>query len=333
MKHIYQSEIKGQKNSYLTSDINYQILDKRFMGDGESNKCNFKNSTLNDDLYFFSFCASLIGNLKNLNNMTFLMLFDNSRCVYLDLWIYDRLNNGDIKYSKDSPEYQLIKEKVQELIKHYSTIKTCEFNFDTMNNIQFQKTKMLCDYPLIHNQIQFYLKKHIEKYTPEDDKYIKDILQLYNEVKAECETRDQKYCNMLNNIEKKYSFDLLKQLEEIKLDNPKTHSNLEGRELRPQAMPGEDKSMGDAATTDTIQGPRVWKAMLTVYVFVGISMIFFLIYKFSPYIPWLRDSPLIIKFIRIIKNKARKLKLMKEEHKTENTRFLMHEYLIGYDSM
>ncbi|CAI7722533.1 Plasmodium vivax Vir protein, putative [Plasmodium vivax] len=246
----------------LRSKKRYDNLDYQFIGSVDNSECNELDKELKNDSFYF-FCMSIKGNLKNYDNLNFNDFFDNYKCKYLNMWIYDRL-------SSIYPNVTGIKAArvIQFIIKLWDDFKLkdkCDKSFfdyisNSDNNDNYINMKKLYDYALNYDLLHFDIEKANHRCTPKEEVYIRRSIELYNKVKKDCEVdaTDKFYCAVLRDITQYISEDKLLGLECKNIENFPP----------PAAIGGEKASSGmDLATARTpeinIDSPRGSETDLT----------------------------------------------------------------------
>ncbi|SBS94660.1 PIR Superfamily Protein [Plasmodium ovale curtisi] len=276
----------------------YNTLDDYFIGHGKYTECSQFDSISVKDMNAYKLCMSFLGNLENYHKLNFSMKNNEHKCHYLNLWAYDRLSKIKIIDKTTMISF---------LLTHwgeYKYKKECsgaDFLYYYADNTNYIKTKRIYDYALNYEQFELLYKENNNiACTKKHDEYIKKIHSLIEEVITECEGKQslKHYCVAWGNIQKIYSKNDLLNLEcksvekeedhpEEDFEGPKTWQDEEQSGL-PHGLHREGPQ-GEIAE-ETISGlslPEVGsssgshQAAATAVPILGISSIFFLLYKFT----------------------------------------------------
>ncbi|SBT00360.1 PIR Superfamily Protein, partial [Plasmodium ovale curtisi] len=275
----------------------YNTLDDYFIGHGNYTECSQFDSTSVKDMDAYKLCMGFLGNLENYDKLNFSTKHNVHKCHYLNLWAYDRLSKIQGKKNKTT--------MMSSLLKHWGKYKYKEecsgadFLYYYADNTDYIKTKRIYDYALNYDQFELLYKQNNNiPCTKKHDEYIRKIHSLIEEVRTECEGKQslKHYCVAWGNIQKIYSKNDLLNLEcksvekeedppEEDFEGPKAWQDKEQSGL-PHGLQREG-SQGEFAK-EYISGvplPEVesssgsHQAAATAVPILGISSIFFLLYK------------------------------------------------------
>ncbi|SBS91669.1 PIR Superfamily Protein [Plasmodium ovale curtisi] len=284
------------KNNIITlpSSNRYKWLDMRYLGKGDSKKCDEMYMKKGDDFdSLHILCLRLIGNLEKYDDLTFLDVFPKSTCKYFNLWIYEHLSS--IYTNMNETDASSTIQKIIPIWTKFNLKDNCTMEFISFIGYpQYKKMKELYDYALNYKYLLLGTDKDKLKCTTEENAYIKDSISLYEEVKQDCSTNrsEKKYCVVLDDIHKKYPNGELSTLQchEIKdsLSNPSIETepemDFEMKSLRVQdSVPGIDgiQSASTSASSDNV--------VAGIFPVLGIPLISFILYKFTPFGTWFKD--------------------------------------------
>ncbi|SBT83624.1 PIR protein [Plasmodium ovale] len=292
----------------LTSVKNYDKLDNNDNTYGEYDKCYSQETKVKEFDGFGDFCYKLTGNLVNFKRLPFEDLFPNSRCKYLNCWVYDRLLKENIKIT-DKKFYDIIPAIIKIFYDSYEH-NECSYNFFSIPIEDFKKMKKLYDYGSNYSMIKFELQGNQNKCSQEYYTYINRSVELYKSVKAECSTKKDLYCTVIDDIEKIHKYEELSGLTCIPVSNPTELQNMrqdslhddgaqenesrggmhEGhRESLSYESPQEDAmDQEQGIGTDSPSSSNVTMGIL--FPFMGILLSAFSLYKFTPIGSLLQDS-------------------------------------------
>ncbi|SBT03005.1 PIR protein [Plasmodium ovale] len=293
------------------SDKYYNDVDVRFSRVGDDSKCIQLISELGNDFESTELtpvCKILTGALDNYGIMPTVLMFNRYRCKYFNLWLCDRLSK--VLNNFEHPKFNDIKTKIKVIWGKSDINGKCEYHFISyIENSNYAKIKNLYEYALNYK----YMKHHFDKggvpCSERDKQYIKDSLNLYNEVKNECRTVSDKnrlLCTALSDVKSVYNNDQLSKLtcngEMLKDETsrglqiasytqiPYTQLQVDAEKTYKEDVPPAEVSLFSLPTLD---GPHPvsdsHKAMTIVFPILGILLIFFLSYKFSPVGAWVNN--------------------------------------------
>ncbi|KMZ79016.1 hypothetical protein PVIIG_00408 [Plasmodium vivax India VII] len=156
---------------------------------------------------FFFFCMHIKGNLQYFDNLKFNNFFDNYKCKYLNMWIYDRLSS--IYPNVRGKEATRVIQSILTLWGDFSFTDKCDkyfFDYIYNNNINdnYNNMKKLYDYALNYGLINFYIEQGDYKCTPKVEEYIRHSIELYKQVKDDCQiyAKEKFHCDVLSDITK-----------------------------------------------------------------------------------------------------------------------------------
>ncbi|SBS98945.1 PIR Superfamily Protein [Plasmodium ovale curtisi] len=275
----------------------YNTLDDYFIGHGKYTECSQFDSTSVKDMDAYKLCMGFLGNLENYDKLNFPTKHNVHKCHYLNLWAYDRLSKIKIIDKTTMISF---------LLTHWGKYKYSEectgsnVVYYNLHNDDYIKTKRIYDYALNYDQFELLYKQNNNiACSKKHDEYIKKILSLIEEVRRECEGKQsyKHYCIAWKDIQNIYSKD---DLLNLKCKSVEEEKDLPGDDEGPKTWQHEDKSrlphgpqmegpQGDVPE-ETISGlslPEVGsssgshQAAATAVPILGISSIFFLLYKFT----------------------------------------------------
>ncbi|SBT55107.1 PIR Superfamily Protein [Plasmodium ovale wallikeri] len=324
----------------LTSDDNYNKLEKRFIDKGSVTQCEIFKQELGNQLAnntkFLSFCKIITGALEYYNVMRPLHLLEIDKCVYFNLWICEHLIKilGNFKH----PKFDQIKTKIMDFWNQHNLEKTCKANFISyIGDPNYTKIKELYEYALNYESLKKYFDVGERSCSGKDREYIEKSLKLYEQVKHECELETESLlCNALKKVREEYKEDKLSKLScngTIDLEKIKSEvqQSLADRESlsQPQVTSfqtrADEVTVGDFSTTQLpnadggVKFSGYNKAMSISFPMLGILFTFFVLYKFTPVGSWLYN--------RLLKRKAIDLNIKEEENNElfENTFYPINE--------
>lgn len=283
----------------LTSIRSYNKLDNDLISKGDYNECSRFNKESGEYSEPHLLCLSLTGNLKNYENLEFFEELNLHKCSYLNLWAHYRLSKlqGE-QYSKMS----------EFIIKHwcesetYYTCNSTEFVLYLGNTEHYIKAKRIYDYALNY----YKLKKYDENDVPctaKEKEYIRKSLELYNDIKEECEDNQHEYkayCKAYKKIKQIHPNNILLNLQCKKVEAENRPSGEAGKgqdqfgllQQQQQTFGSQGGRRGDSLQTEPPHGPSAdlllpevgyssssHKAMATTVPILAISSIFLLLYK------------------------------------------------------
>ncbi|SBT56830.1 PIR Superfamily Protein [Plasmodium ovale wallikeri] len=275
----------------------YNRLDHDFTGDGNHTECSQFYSISVKDMDAYKLCMSFLGNLENYDKLNFSIKNNEHKCHYLNLWAYDRLSKVKVIDKNDMISF---------LLTHWGKYKykeVCSGGDMVYYNIykdDYIKTKGIYDYVLNYDDFKLlYNQSNNIPCTKKHEEYLKKILSLIEEVRTECEAKQsfKHYCVAWAYIQKIYSKDELIKLEckRVEEESASSREDDEG----PKTWQDEDKSgLGrlqrvgpkGEVVEESISGlplPEVGSSSVshqvaaTAVPILGISSIFFLLYKFT----------------------------------------------------
>ncbi|SBT59423.1 PIR Superfamily Protein [Plasmodium ovale wallikeri] len=287
--------------SHLTSNKLYKILDESSLSHGKNVECGKLKRELNNNDDFLLFCMRVTGNLENYHNLEISRLFNEYRCKYLNLWVYKHISKFDKTTSTS------IKSKILGIWDDYSVNINCTPEFiEYLYEDDYKKTKSLYDYALNYEMLKFDFMQNKKRCTKEDDKYIRENIDLYKQAKDYCKSDEEhrKHCSALKVIEKVYPNELSK-LECNEIVTAETLKLLEGLSTEEDVcVKGQPTSVRQCATRKSLENaesafadsqceacicPNSSSSVAIVLPLLGSIFIFFILYKYTSLGTWLHS--------------------------------------------
>ncbi|SBT55831.1 PIR Superfamily Protein [Plasmodium ovale wallikeri] len=342
----------GHNLGHLTSNKRYDILDIKFINEGDKTECNALDHKLKDGSSIYLFCLGLTGNLKMFDNLEFGDIFDDYRCKYLNLWIYDRISKTSIKLGHE--KYLPITNNIMNYFSKYNVSNKCKMYFLSYLNEdnKYNEMKRLYDYALNYKILKFDIDKNNYQCTEYDEKYINDSISLYNEINSECSPESELlHCVALREIREFYPNEELLQLKckngisskppharqgqlsgrlQLTENRMDTHRHPYGVDGSFGILPQEsvDQFSGTSEYKPIISNPHVLMAF--IFPLLGVVLILFILYKFTPLGSLLYSRLLRIKRIRSTIGNDENEELLENSYYSMDAYTYNSEHQIGY---
>ncbi|SBT57219.1 PIR Superfamily Protein [Plasmodium ovale wallikeri] len=331
----------------LSSKKIYDMLNIVNIAKGDTEKCQELDRILErefkDSIGVYFFCQSFTGNLQHYDNITFSKFFDHFRCNFLNIWIHEQLLKKNP--NSDDTESLFIKSKITSFWGDYEFEKKCKYDFLVYSyKIYYDKMKRLYEYALNYEKLYFFIKTRNDPCTTEDDKYIKESVQFYQEVESECESKSdiqRMHCDALKNIREFYSDYKLSELtctrimpaeDVLKEIQEKTERGLDDvvfKEITQAGShlgsPNNEVSPSEDASSSSVSHD----AMAVSFPFLGILFIFYSLYKFTP-VGSLLNSRFLGNKINNFNINEDEVELLQNEFDHEHINIENAEHGIGY---
>ncbi|SBT56589.1 PIR Superfamily Protein [Plasmodium ovale wallikeri] len=277
----------------------YNILDERNIIHGSNSECTKLEKQLTKDIAGFALCMSFTGNIKNYKILDFFEKLNNYKCRYLNLWVHDRLS----KFERD--DYSTLRKFILEHWAKSPSNEECSAQFVTyINNYSdYIRTKRLYDYALNYDKLHFHYEQNSLPCTPKHAKYITKSLEMYDSIRTECKDTDKQfkpYCMAYKEIKNIYPNDQLlilkcKSVSDEKLPGIGGEQEETGKQRGPSkenegfSEHGRHRLQGELSETYSFGSHALevspssdsHKAIASTVPILGISSIFFLLYKFT----------------------------------------------------
>ncbi|SBT55729.1 PIR Superfamily Protein [Plasmodium ovale wallikeri] len=275
--------------SRLTSIRSYNNLDINFVSEGDYTKCSQFHKDSGEYSPSHAFCLSLTGNLKNYEKLLFFGELNSHKCNFLNLWAYHRLSKFE------GEEHYNVKKFIIDHWYNYKDYETCnstEFVLYLARDADYIKAKQLYDYALNYYKLKEHHYDNDIPCTSKEQEYIRKSIELYQGIKSECEHNNKahiSYCMAYKEIKEIHPNDGLLNLQ-CKTVEDETVSSSGGRnELGEMETVHQQQQVvgpqGDRIAHDSSYGLHSpsgsHQAMATAVPILGISSIFFLLYKFT----------------------------------------------------
>ncbi|SBT55987.1 PIR Superfamily Protein [Plasmodium ovale wallikeri] len=338
---------------YLFSTKNYEKLDDWYYDYRDESKCSEFEKQLKDYKGIKEFCLNLTGILKRFNDLGIESLYNEDRCEVINYWIYDYIHNK-LPSMNGNDTISTTLGKLYEYWYKFDGHDNCAI--DPILNVELyhKKTKKLYDYVLDYDTIKSYVEDSNYSCSKTFNDYIEEGFNTYDQIRTECLLpSDKPYCKLIQNIQKIQEKNNLLKLTCPKVIDDKTYSAEQKKLLQRK---GEDTLQeGTSEYQDTGEGefgqihhlgssaihrsPSEESSSLNLALGVlpvlGISLILFIFYKFTPFGPSL--------FGRYIKNKINPSNINEDEESIEeildntyepyNTNSLTTGHQIGYNPL
>ncbi|SBS89136.1 PIR Superfamily Protein [Plasmodium ovale curtisi] len=309
----------------LPSNINYNNLDKQYKKLGDSSYGASLQSQLNGYENFNEFCLNYTGILEEYKKLSLVDSFNKDVCRTFRYWIYDNLFNRIVcrnSYCNSAEVFSKVLPRWT--VKHGSTV--CDIAI-LPHKTDFNKEKKLYDYATNFDTIDRKLKGNGSKCTQEVYAYLEEYVNLYKEIKQECERtpHNKNYCTLLSTIHETYDTNNLSNLKckniesnrpQYKEDFPVGGSGL-GGEVRAYSRAGVTEEL---AMQQTSQFTGSHAFMTITFPIFGIILVLFILYKYTPFGPLVSSRFLKRKIIHdnIDEENMQELLTNAYEHEDEN---------------
>ncbi|SBS94737.1 PIR Superfamily Protein [Plasmodium ovale curtisi] len=298
--------------SHLTSNKLYKNLDERFLSHGKNVECGKLKRELNNNDDFLLFCMRVTGNLENYHNLEISRLFNEYRCKYLNLWVYENISKFDKTISTS------IKSKILGIWNDYTVKNNCTPEFiEYIHEDDYKKSKSLYDYALNYEILELDFMNCKKPCTKEDDKYIKENIDIYKQAKDYCKSDEEhrKYCSALKVIEKVYPNKLSKLYcnEVVTVETLKILERFTTEEdTDVKGQPSSERQCPTRRTLENTESafvvsqceacicPNSSNSLAIALPLLGSIFIFFILYKYTPLGTWLHSFLLRKKRSRFI---------------------------------
>ncbi|SBS94439.1 PIR Superfamily Protein [Plasmodium ovale curtisi] len=275
-------------------------LDTKYVNDGKDEECEKLEKKSGEYTKEALLCIGLNVNLKNYDKLNIFQKMNNYKCNYLNLWAYDRLSKLE-KNDQLNTKTHILKHWIKS--KQYK--EECNpSQFGTYSNsTDHIAEKKLYDYALNYDELNFrYKENDIITCTRNTAEYIRESKKLYIQIEQECKhdqnTHVKLSCITLKNIQPIYPNNKLLNLEckSVEEENPSFREDSEGpktwkheepselqhrlQRIKPQGEVSEESTLG-LSLPEVGSSSGSHKAVTTALPILGISSIFFLLYKFT----------------------------------------------------
>ncbi|SBT55713.1 PIR Superfamily Protein [Plasmodium ovale wallikeri] len=293
-------DLEGDNNLNLPSNKCYYELDTRYINDGKDEECGKLEKKSDEYTKAAVLCMGLNGNLKNYDKLNIFQKMNKYKCNYLNLWAYDRLSELE-KNEQLNTKSSILTIWIKS--EQYKKGECDPSQFATYSNSTDHLTeKKLYDYALNYYELNFrYKENDIIACTRNIAEYISESKELYKKVEQECKHKDahvKRPCSALENIKTIYPNNELLNLEckSVEKEENTPGEDVEGprgwQHEEPSGLQHRLQRVGHQGRVaeEPISGlppPEVGsssgshKVAATAVPILGISSIFFLLYKFT----------------------------------------------------
>ncbi|SBT53681.1 PIR Superfamily Protein [Plasmodium ovale wallikeri] len=293
-------DLEGDNKLNLTSNRCYYELDTKYVNDGKDEEYEKLEKKSGDYTKAAVLCMGLNGNLKNYDKLNIFQKMNNYKCNYLNLWAYDRLSK--LEKNEQLSTKILILTLWSKSKQYKEECNPSQFG-SYSNSTDHITEKKLYDYALNYGELNFrYKENDIIACTRNIAEYIRESKELYKRVEQECKhdsgAHAKRYCSALENIKTIYPNNELLNLECKRVEEesassredsegPKTWQNEDtsGLQQRLQRVSPEgriaEESTSSLPLSEVGSSSDSHQVAATAVPILGISSIFFLLYKFT----------------------------------------------------
>lgn len=242
--------------------------------DGNHKKCSELQKRLQQYKEIEDIClkaTAVLGNFDKLNIDTSIL----DTCNVFKYWMFDLLFNGFIvkKGYKDYSE-----DIFNEIFNFWNDFKgsdKCQFTFDSIFQLVFEKLKTLYEYSLDYANLSYNVYQSNEGCSVAYNNYIIKGVQIYEEIKHDCGSSNNKpYCELLKIIRQKNNNSDLLPLKSCKIKSAMPENREQERIL--SYVDGDPVTQAkDELTEHSTSG----SVMAAISILLGILLISFIIYK------------------------------------------------------
>ncbi|SBT74558.1 PIR protein [Plasmodium ovale] len=329
----------------------YKQVDNRYSRGKDDSKCNQLINELGNEFEneeFRLFCKKLTGALEEYIIMPTLVVLNQYRCKYFNLWICDRMSkvSDDFKHTK----FNDIKTKITNIWKENDLQSTCTWHFISyIEDSDYDKIKKLYEYALNYHTFKSYFVTRNKPCDTEYKNYIEESIRIYEEAKYKC-TSDSNakslLCIALQDVKSEYKNNELSTITcngQISIESirQEVQSSLTQQQAILSQQAGASQSDSDqserenlvqsheSAPEETPSFSYTQKATSVVFPLFGILLSFFLFYKFTPAGTWLHDHLQSKKNVSFNLNEEEAHDLLENTHNTIIENSNTH-HLVGY---
>ncbi|SCA48144.1 PIR protein [Plasmodium ovale] len=282
--------------SGLTSIRFYNQFDKDFVSNGNHAVCSKFDNLSGEYSKAYQLCMSFTGNLDSYEKLKFFEELNSYKCNYFNLWAYYRLSKFDGVERSNMLTFILAHWRDS---KKYVLCNSTEFVFYLSNSEHYIKAKRIYDYALNYNKLKSYDENDVAC-TSKQKEYIRKSLELYDSIKEECKHSKNKYnahCKAYEVVKKIHPDDKLLNLQCKKVEDESLSTigagngpgQMEALQQQQQGLVrAQEDHLGHGSQEVTeyssygLHSPSgSHQAMETAVPILGISSIFFLLYKFT----------------------------------------------------
>ncbi|SBS99516.1 PIR Superfamily Protein, partial [Plasmodium ovale curtisi] len=336
----------------LPSFYNYYKLDNIILyeADNDFNQCEELSTELKKYEGVVDLCRKLSYFLRNLDKILTINVFDNESCEYLNYWIYDRLFNKSIN---DIPDKNFYITSIPFIVRAKNYIdygEICNFHIFKITKVDFAKMKKMFDLAVNYKSIITKFSTTDFKCSTYFDEYIKDSVKVYNDAKEECSTGSEKpYCSVYNVVDGLDSDRKLSKLQcpELKTSHSVITTSKQGMDGRvgiqgvvvsnDGRLENDFSAFSHSISTGEMLPISDTEAktyiMAAIFPLIGIILLFFILYKFTPLGSRLHTVLSKKKLISYFEDEHEKQVLSENIYETEDVIINEIAHHIGYHSI
>ncbi|SBT83034.1 PIR protein [Plasmodium ovale] len=323
---------------YLLSTINYRQLEKHtYQYKGDEIYCEELEKLSTNYEGIKEICIHITGVLNEINNLPITTLFQD-RCEFVNYWIFDKL----FKTYPTHNIYEIIL-RLLNIRQKKDPNDICIIRQDLNVKNDFYKMKLLYDYALDNNTIQHNNEKRDFTCSKTYSDYVTNYHKNYHDVKGECDNGDTKlYCELfrkINQIVNKNNLLLLKPclLKISTMSDSEEVGSIKTRETLDTAKFG-DEDHGEKAVVNSLQSSSTdlsvdttsSTSMAIVFPLIGISLIIFILHKFTPLGFWIQSRWVKKKTIGLYNDEEEIDKCLGNTYESSNKNTDNNEHNVSY---
>ncbi|SBT52539.1 PIR Superfamily Protein [Plasmodium ovale wallikeri] len=326
----------------LESLPSYIFYGKLTEGRGYCNEFDIVDS-IHEGLYKYTDIQNVSYNLaRALCTVSYIKDDDMSyteRCHFLYYWIGDTL----YKYLKSEHLFSPIIDELYTAANKFKVPNKCNIIYHNISKDFFNKRKIVYDYIQNYKTIKQSLTDHGYSCNREYKNYISKSVRIYNEVYNTCNGNSDTYCMKFQENFTKYNHDELSKLScnleqerpvepprvgargslndaELDIPSPQFHVAAVAPHLGSVGLPSEGAS--SSKRSDAV--------MSVIFPIIGIFLVCFTLYRFTPLWPWIHSYLIRKKIIRRNIEDIEPLELMKHTSEKDQRNFCRARFNVAY---
>ncbi|SBT79049.1 PIR protein [Plasmodium ovale] len=244
------------------------------------------------------------------------------------------------KNVKNSALFRDVMNILKGIKKKFDGIDINDYDISNIDEDKFNSLKIIYDYFQNFEDIKRAISQPTYLCSAKYKSYIEDGFNEYQKIESACTSSSESYCSIFKDIKQRFSDVILTKLEcprvrGAELVDRGQSATIQGQQGLASELQGRqgthmgilDASVGSGAGTSSNDNTTV----AIIFPFLGILLSFFILYKFTPFGPWLRTHVLWKKIIRSGTDEGETQELLTHTYNSENINSQGFFHQIGYN--
>ncbi|SBT72867.1 Plasmodium vivax Vir protein, putative [Plasmodium ovale] len=268
-----------------------------------SSYCNSINNNYSEYVGVYDLCRIFERNLRNLDKILEEVRDSNDLCTYFNFWIHDELRKKLRVHIVNEKRTLLVREffKIWSKIKRESLKHNCEYNYNHHISLDlWKKWKDLYDYIKNYDSIKNIITSNSDL-CRNYESYYTYIAEIYGKYKEECCKDNTQHCPFYFRSTNwckdsffltKFTCDVTEAIlprHQARVESPVHVQEFGNGDLQTKVM-SKGNSYADDPGDTKVNNSNYNDILSIVFPFLGLMIIFFIVYKFTALGTWIRKN-------------------------------------------